>query len=239
MEHPDSSIRNIKVAENAEEQRKTLKQFLIVIFVLVVLVGFGGISLKQKNNEIDLWKKSFEVCDEALDAIEALQKRLKDIERTLKIAYNLNEFEARYYSLIFDDLSRRHDIPWELIAAVIWIESKYNASAVSLMNCMGLMQLKGTTAEEMCDSVKIDYYHDIVWNDILNLVLGTEYLACDYHKKGLQYVLKKYVGGPKKKQPGKSRRYENWYKGRVSIEFYKLQYVFKGVCADTLKEVEE
>jgi soluble lytic murein transglycosylase-like protein len=173
-----------------------------------------------------------------LDNIKAIQKHGRDIERTLKIAYNLNEFEARYYSLIFADLAWRHDIPWELIASVIWIESKYNTSAVSLMNCMGLMQLKSTTAEEMCDSVKIDYYHDIVWNDILNLVLGTEYLACDYHKKGLQYVLKKYVGGPKKKQPGKSRRYENWYKGRVSIEFYKLQYVFKGVCADTLKEVK-
>jgi soluble lytic murein transglycosylase-like protein len=191
----------------------------------------------HRKNDVAKHKQVIFRLMDSLDIYVEKERRIEDIRKTLVVAYALNEYEARYYSLIFADLADRDSIPWELIPAVIWIESKYNASAQSIANCKGLMQLKDGTAAEMCDSVGIEYYHNIVWNDILNIVLGTEYLSCDYHEKGLQYVLKKYVGGPKKKQPGESKRYENWYKGRVSIEFNKLQYIFKGVVADTLKEV--
>lgn len=190
------------------------------------------ISIILIINDIQITRGELKEKEIIVEKIKNEEMELRSIEKTLKMAYSLNRFESRYYAYIFKDLSEEENIPWQLIAAVIWIESKYDPSATSIANCKGLMQLKDKTAKEVCESVNVRYYGNIVWNDIMNIVLGSHYLASDYHKKGLEWALKKYVGGPKIKKAGESKRYENWYKGRVKGEYIKLKYIHKGIILE-------
>jgi soluble lytic murein transglycosylase-like protein len=211
-----------------KENNSLVKKLLIMIMTLFLIITNTITNLnREKLYEKEISKNR--KLSKQLYKINSEKLKLKNIRKTLEIAYSLNRYESKYYSYIFKDLADEQNVPWELIASVVWIESKYNPSAHSIANCKGLMQLKDETARQMAEKADIDYYRNIVWNDMMNIVLGTHYLSSGYHEKGLEYSLKKYVGGPKVKKPGASKRYENWYKGRVKGVYIKLKYIYKGV----------
>jgi soluble lytic murein transglycosylase len=73
--------------------------------------------------------------------------------------------------------ARRHDIDPALVMAVIHVESRYNAFAVSPAGAMGLMQVLPSTGEELAFREGIDWHGpQTLFDPVANIRLGVAYL---------------------------------------------------------------
>lgn len=159
--------------------------------------------------------------------------RLECMIKTLMIAYKLSKWESYYMCIMFDDFSIKYEIPWEIFPAIIRVESNFNPSAKSPKDCFGLMQLKKSTAKEIADRLGIRFNDKTVWNDFVNIILGSTYLCTLADKGDLKGGVKGYLGGPDYKKSIKSnhdtRKYVREYKTTVMSEYEKLSLMFRGV----------
>ena len=91
---------------------------------------------------------------------------------SLQKEHNLNAFEFRKfqdhtltrlpnYKSIFKKYSEKYQIPWTLLAAVAYQESKWDEKAVSYTGVKGLMQLTSQTAEHIGIDDREDPYQSI------------------------------------------------------------------------------
>lgn len=161
------------------------------------------------------------------------QYRLECMIRTLEVAYKLSKWESYYLCLIFDDFSTMYKVPWEVFPAIIRVESNFNPSAKSPADCYGLMQIKKSTGMEVAEKLGIKFNDKTLWNDIVNVILGSTYLCTHIDKKGLKGGVKSYLGGPDYKRSVKNnhdiRNYVKEYKTSVILEYEKLALMFRGV----------
>jgi hypothetical protein len=215
-----------------------MKRFLSIILLIVCTVIItGGITWiilhknhtkkitalnKQKNRELGI-SKCFVIK----------QYRLECMIRTLEVAYKLSKWESYYLCLIFDDFSTMYKVPWEIFPAIIRVESNFNPSAKSPADCYGFMQVKKSTGREVAEKLGIQFNDKTLWNDIVNVILGSTYLCTHIDKKGLKDGIRTYLGGPDYKKSIKSnhdiRKYVREYKTSVVLEYEKLALMFRGV----------
>ena len=75
------------------------------------------------------------------------------------------------------DASKQHDIDPSLVLAVIHVESRYNAFAVSSVGAMGLMQILPSTGRELATRYGIDWTGpQTLFDPVANVRLGVAYL---------------------------------------------------------------
>lgn len=163
----------------------------------------------------------------------------QSIKDSLKVAYDLNELESITYATILNQL-QDSIVTWHLIAATIQIESEFNPLAINpTSNCKGLMQLKESTAQYLCNKYDIKYVtNQTLFNPIHNITLGTLYLKQNLKHSGtlqerLEHTIKCYVGGSKFKEKDP---YTQYYKRKIMKEYNRLIYIEKGIlCKFHLK----
>jgi soluble lytic murein transglycosylase-like protein len=79
-------------------------------------------------------------------------------------------------SAIFEE-SRRHDLDPHLVLAVMHVESRFNAFALSPVGAMGLMQVMPATGEELAADLGIAWHGpQTLFDPMLNLRMGVAYL---------------------------------------------------------------
>lgn len=206
------------------------------IYFLLLLVSFMAFFIWlgiRVNLNYNNYENKINQTEKRHDYFVIRQQRLECMTKTLIVAYKLSKWEAYYYCTLFDDFSLRYNIPWEIFAATIRVESNFNPSAKSDAGCKGLMQLKESTAEELATSLDIRYNDKTLWNDILNIILGSTYLSTHIKEKGIKEGVKTYLGGPDYKRNVKknhgTRTYVKEYKVSVLSEYDKLSLMFRGV----------
>lgn len=75
------------------------------------------------------------------------------------------------------DVSKQHDIDLSLVLAVIHVESRYNAFAVSPVGALGLMQILPSTGREVAAQQGIDWVGpQTLFDPVVNVRLGVAYL---------------------------------------------------------------
>lgn len=229
--------------------RISMHVFFYLCF-LAVIAYFSYLAYERWSN----YRAEHEDLRKKAEAVSYEKKRLTDIERTLKVSYEfLSKYEAHYYGIIFDDFSRAYGVPWEMYAALIRIESNFDPTAKSDKDARGLTQVIERTGKSTAASLGLRYKEGVtLWNDLLNMVIGFTYFSEGYRARlnegatrdeALQHAIKRYLGGvnynvdtktPSATGHGKEKRvYVSEYTVTVWQEYKKLQYVFKGVCADT------
>lgn len=244
-------------------RRKRNRFFRISMHVLFYLcflavTGYGGYCGY-------LWCKAYHTEHQRLQAQVASniadKKYIRDIEQTLKVNYEfLSKYECHYYGLIFNDFGKAYDVPWEVYAALVRIESNFDPTQKSDMDAKGMTQILESTGKTMAAKLDINYTENkTVWYDLTNTILGLSYFSEGYRHKlnegatrdeALQHAIKRYLGGsgyasePKKPPSptahGRVKRiYVSEYNITVWQEYKKLQYVFKGVCADTTSLIHD
>lgn len=77
-----------------------------------------------------------------------------------------------------------------LVFAVIKAESNFNKDAVSNRNAKGVMQIVDNTAEEVASNIVLEekYNSDMLFDEDINIKIGTKYLADLIKKYGNYYV---------------------------------------------------
>jgi soluble lytic murein transglycosylase len=92
-----------------------------------------------------------------------------------RMALTEPEIEAVAHAII--DVSKQHDIDPSLVLAVIHVESRYNAFAVSSVGAMGLMQILPSTGRELAARHGIDWIGpQTLFDPVVNVKLGVAYL---------------------------------------------------------------
>jgi len=111
--------------------------------------------------------------------------------------YDLTEDETEVYALMFSKYAKKYDIDWKIYPAIITIESNWQPSSVSDSGAIGTMQVMKNTFREECNRYNIPYQRNkTIYNDIILLRVGLEYLSRMIVKYGLDKGVKSYVGGP-------------------------------------------
>ncbi len=119
----------------------------------------------------------------------------------------LNPFDYREEILYY---ANRYDLDPYLVAAVIYVESKFNPEAVSPKGARGLMQLMPDTAGWAASQIGIDDYDDdMLFEPNYNIHFGTWYLATLLRQfdDNMAVALAAYNGG--------RTRVERWLKEGV------------------------
>lgn len=167
---------------------------------------------------------------------ELINNKILIMEKTLAVCYKLSKWEARYYSIYFNDFSTHYGIPWEIYPAVIKIESAFKTSLISKKKCKGLMQLKEETGKEVAEKIGINYVPEqTLWNEFLNLPLGCTYLSTMIKDMGLSAGVRAYLAGPAYQQipiNEENKEYIEKYSECVFSEYTRLTYTYRGALAE-------
>lgn len=226
-----------------------MKFKIFVSCSIFLLSGFLGYFFTKNNN---CYKSRIYELERELENQKKLNKiyvlrddRRKCIAKTLKIAYNLSDWESYCYSQFFDDFSIFYKIDWEIYASLIRVESNFNPTIKSKANCKGLMQIKESTGREVAEKLGILFINNqSLWNDFINIILGAEYLSRFIQEKGFDGGVKSYLGGPdylkSVKKKAETYTYIKEYKIKVSDEYNQLRYIFRGVIDEySITDFEE
>ncbi len=84
-------------------------------------------------------------------------------------------YPMRYTSEI-KELSQKYDLEPSLVASVVNVESGYNPNRTSPKGAKGLMQIMPSTAEWLCEKLKLEYDEEKLYEVKYNLNLGCYYL---------------------------------------------------------------
>lgn len=222
--------------------KKYIKEYLLYFFFFVSILYFFNSKLLMKtrvpNNQYYKLKKDYDNLFSKLDSIYRIKnsllisypkQKIKDNGKYILIG--LTEFEANIYSYSFYQLAKKYKIDWEIIASLVWVESRFNPTLESSKNCKGLTQLKENTAKAQAKKMGIPFLKKVLWHDLNNLEIGINYF-CDvsFDNKYYEYMAKRYVGGPKfyKYKLQKTKEYIEYYKNLIMNEYNKLKYIYKG-----------
>ena len=121
-----------------------------------------------------------------------------DIAQILNLGYyNLTDDETEVYALMFHKYAKKYDIDWKIYPAIVTIESAWKTHAVSSCGAIGTMQVMPETFKIECERHNIEYIEGkTIYNDIILMRVGLEYLSRKIVKFGLERGVKSYVGGP-------------------------------------------
>ena len=165
---------------------------------------------------------------------EERDRRLENMQKAILVSYNLTTYEARYYSFIFDDFSRKYNIPWEVFPALIKIESNFNPGVLSKEHAKGLTQVLEATGRIQANKMGIPFTEGTLWNSVLNIVIGFDYFSEGYAEKvkgttqdsALKHAMRRYVGGPGYISVNSEIKE---YKISLWDEYQRVSYVYKGI----------
>ncbi|HEY8345824.1 MAG TPA: lytic transglycosylase domain-containing protein [Symbiobacteriaceae bacterium] len=110
------------------------------------------------------------------------------------------------YRRILLEVAAEYNIDPRLLAAVVTIESRWNARAVGAHQDSGLMQILPSTAEAIARGMGLKEYN--IFDPRTNLSMGAWYLRQLYEQYGSwPQALAAYNGGPAAAQQGANHRY--------------------------------
>lgn len=216
---------------------RSVTAYLMALVVLFFLLGAYGsyCYLDRVHEDRDMLLKE---NTEGLMGYIRRDQRIEDMTDVLTQSYDIDSLRAHYYSVLFDDMSRKYGIDWEWYAAIMRMESNFVATAKSKSRppAKGIMQVKESTLRAMCDSLGIDYSPDTtVWDDISNILCGSHYFSLHAKKKGPEHGVKVYLGGRDYMRTIKANQengqYVKEYNSYTAREYRRLKMAYEGVRA--------
>ncbi len=100
--------------------------------------------------------------------------------------------EHRMYPLKYEQeiikAGEKYDLEPELIAAVIYSESRFEEDATSNVGARGLMQIMPETYQWLCDKRDAEYNPDDLYDPFINIDYGAYYLGWLYEHFGDIYT---------------------------------------------------
>lgn len=217
---------------------------LYVMAVLFVIASIRiYIDIIYISRLTDKYENSYsKVCRE-LTLILERKTKLENIEKTILERYQfLSHLEVHYYSIIFLEFAEKYDMPWEVLAALVRVESNFDPSLRSSKGAKGMTQVIEQTGKQIAKEIGVDYkFNKTLWNDILNMIIGFSYFGKHYQislEKGgtvdetVKETIGIYLGGPNfKKRLNSTRIYVNEYQTTVYQEYRTLCWMFQGISA--------
>lgn len=229
-------------------------RLLIVMLLIAAIIFLLSLFCIHTHKKLNKTRSELRHIQIVLDSFKVADHERAMMQKTLLVTYPvLSECEAKYYSYIFQDFSRKYKIDWCIYPAKIRIESNFNPTLISGKKAKGMCQLMEGTAREQADKLNITYISGVTeWNEIPNMVMGCNYLSEGIKDSGIEFGLRRYYSGNGKNKTDIVTDYYNtvfWEyqkiklkyqkiseeeqkRLRVSDEYQKIRYIYKGVLSD-------
>lgn len=219
--------------------------FLLGFILSVIIIVIVALCFSQDVNVVPrVFRPNSTQTNPELDRRIERETKLKNIERTVLERYPfLSEMEVHYYSIFFLEFSEKYDLPWEVLAALVRVESNFDPSQKSSKGAKGMTQVIEETGKKVALDLGIRYEEGkTLWNDFLNMIIGFTYFGQTYEAKiqaggtvdeAIREAIGTYIGGPDFRQKTNGNKvYVMEYSTTVYQEYRTLAWMFKGVCAE-------
>lgn len=221
--------------------KRRMNAHVIYVAIIIFICAIAGFCIYIMDSEIKQGKEIVSKLEQQLHLFLDREVRLENMQLTLLVNYRISKYEAKYYSIIYDDFAMKYNIPWEIYPTIVRIESNFNPTARSEKGASGLTQLMSPTAKAVAKKIGIRYDPDeTLWNDIHNMVIGFTYLSEGIIDKGLEHGVKRYLGGPgyskTEKKKGNMYSYIGSYRTSVKEEFDRNQFIYMGVTSRVFEQ---
>ena len=171
------------------------KVLLVIVIGLTLLAALGWYLAWMQGAVISLQQ---EVIQELRQDMRGLEERISIWRHLEENAPALGLRDRKRLASVVHRESRRHDIAWHLLVAIVETESNFKPGAESRRGALGLMQLRPSTAAEVASAIGVPYGGPVELYDIeVNIRLGTAYLHMLRRRFGsLDLALQAYNIGP-------------------------------------------
>jgi len=161
-----------------------MKFFAQTLFVIAVLV-FGFVLGVRYQDRLDSREAVRTLVQVQKDKIVGLKDDILRLHTNMLVRDFLDQSRIRLPRNTVDDIansihaaSARHQVPPEMILAIIRIESAFDVNALSNKGAVGLMQLLPSTAQEVARELRMEWPgEDLLRNPSANIEMGTYYLT--------------------------------------------------------------
>lgn len=181
--------------EDEPPWRRRLKKLMGLLFAVAlgVMVSIADIRLSAENDEMGGDAAKIQLPGQTA-AFASFLKSTEDHARSADLSNTFfvpsGEPDVDPYHLLIHEAAGRYDVEYDLIRAVIMVESEFNPRAVSRRGARGLMQLMPVTASEL----DVKNLHD----PVENIDAGVRYikLLLDRFDGDVELALAAYNAGP-------------------------------------------
>jgi soluble lytic murein transglycosylase len=139
--------------------------------LLGILVGVVSLTSLNFSDEISYGGLGFELNWDEERAVELITAQLAEKNALIP------DEELREVARTMYDASRRYDVDYRLVLAVMDVESDFRHDVVSEAGAIGIMQVKPVVARTFSQEVGIPYKRDVLRCPHANVRFGVYYLS--------------------------------------------------------------
>ena len=194
--------------------------------LLGMLVGVVSLTSLNFSDEIDYGSLGIHWNWEEVRAVEMIAAHLAEKNALIP------DEELREVAKTMYDASRRYDVDYRLVLAVMDAESNFRHDVVSEAGAIGIMQVKPIVAREFSDEVGIPYARDVLHCPHANVRFGVYYLSwLSRHYDNEYAVLYAYNVGYTRARQNMQRNSEpkTWFTRKVMEEYERNRTRLPGV----------
>ena len=187
-----------------------------LLALLGMIVGVVSLTSLNFSDQTTYSGLGFELNWEEERAVELIAAHLAE-----KNAFIPDE-ELREVAKTMYDASRRYDVDYRLVLAVMDAESNFRHDIVSDAGAIGIMQVKPIVAREFSEEVGIPYERDVLHCPHANVRFGVYYLSwLSRHYDNDYAILYAYNVGYTRARQNMQRSSEpkTWYTRKVMEEY--------------------
>ena len=142
-----------------------------LLALLGMIVGVVSLTSLNFSNETTYSGLGFELNWEEESAVELIAAHLAEKNALIP------DEELREVAKTMYNASRRYDVDYRLVLAVMDAESNFRHNVVSDGGAIGIMQVKPIVAREFSEEVGIPYERDVLHDPHANVRFGVYYLS--------------------------------------------------------------
>lgn len=194
--------------------------------LLGMLVGVVSLTSLNFSDEIDYSGLGIQLNWGDARAVELIAAHLAEKNALIP------DEELREVAKTMYDASRRYDVDYRLVLAVMDAESNFRHDVVSDAGAIGIMQVKPIVAREFSEEVGIPYERDVLHCPHANVRFGVYYLSwLSRHYDNEYAVLYAYNVGYTRARQNMQRNSEpkTWFTRKVMEEYERNRSRLPGV----------
>ena len=194
--------------------------------LLGMIIGVVSLTSLNFSDEIAYSGLGFEMNWEEERAVELIAAQLAEKNALIP------DEELREVARTMYDASRRYDVDYRLVLAVMDVESDFRHNVVSDAGAVGIMQVKPVVARTFSQEVGIPYKRDVLRCPHANVRFGVYYLSwLGRHYDNDYAVLYAYNVGYTRARQNMQRNSEpkTWFTRKVMEEYERNRSRLPGV----------
>jgi len=211
----------------------SITQTFLLFVVVLLLGGCAGAANSRSPRHSHIAGSSSHPMRSALGASKNVAGVTKAVTLKRQGDWDLTSQKVKEVLSLVSKAAKQNNLPEDLILGIIWVESRFNPSAVSPVGARGLMQLMPKTADYLAKCINWEGRYKS-FDPAFNIAAGSYYIAklIKNFDGDVNLALAAYNAG--------SAKVRRWLKSdglpKVSIEYHSMVQTARGFFGGGAKD---